>query len=97
LECLQECVPKDVPGIVFLSGGLKSIDATMILNEINKLNDSFWKLSFSYGRALQEDALKAWAGKNENKNIAQKVFLHRAKMNWLASKGEWDNNLEKNL
>ena len=79
-ECLKENVPKDVPGIVFLSGGLSSIDATMILNEINNFNDSPWKLSFSYGRALQENALKTWAGKNENITEAQKVFLHRAKI-----------------
>ena len=94
LSCLYNSVPKTVPGIVFLSGGLSSINATMILNEINKLNGSPWKLSFSYGRALQEDALKAWAGKNENKDIMQKIFLHRAKMNSLACHGKWDSSLE---
>ena len=83
-----------MPGIVFLSGGLSSINATMILNEINKLNSASWNLSFSYGRALQEDALKAWAGKNENKNIVQDIFLHRAKMNSLACHGKWDTSLE---
>ena len=94
LKCLTKTVPKEVPGIVFLSGGLSSIDATMILNEINKLNNAPWNLSFSYGRALQEDALKAWAGKNENKNRVQDIFLHRAKMNSLACHGKWDTSLE---
>ncbi len=83
-----------MPGIVFLSGGLSSIDATMILNEINKLNCSSWNLSFSYGRALQEDALKAWAGKSKNKNTVQNIFLHRAEMNSLACHGKWDTSLE---
>ena len=94
LKCLTETVPKEVPGIVFLSGGLSSIDATMILNEINKLNGAPWNLSFSYGRALQENALKAWAGRNENKNKIQDIFLHRAKMNSLACHGKWDASLE---
>ena len=94
LLCLRDCVPEKVPGIVFLSGGLSSINATMILNEINKLNDCPWKLSFSYGRALQEDALKIWAGKKENKDKAQRIFLHRAKMNSLACQGKWDSMLE---
>ena len=83
-----------VPGIVFLSGGLSSINATIILNEINKLNNTPWNLSFSYGRALQEDALKTWAGKSENKNAVQDIFLHRAKMNSLACRGKWDTSLE---
>ena len=94
LKCLNETVPKEVPGIVFLSGGLSSINATMILNEINKSNSAPWNLSFSYGRALQEDALKTWAGKNENKNRVQDIFLHRAKMNSLACHGKWDTSLE---
>ena len=66
----------------------------MILNEINKLNSASWNLSFSYGRALQEDALKVCAGKSENKNVAQNIFLHRAKMNSLACHGKWDASLE---
>jgi len=94
LLCLRDCVSEQVPGIVFLSGGLSSVNATMILNEINKLNDYPWKLSFSYGRALQEDALKIWAGKKENEDKAQRVFLHRAKMNSLACQGKWDYALE---
>ena len=94
LKCLTETVPQEVPGIVFLSGGLSSLNATMILNEINKLNNALWNLSFSYGRALQENALKAWAGKNENKNAVQNIFLHRAKMNSLACQGKWDTSLE---
>ena len=85
-----------MPGIVFLSGGLSSINATMVLNEINKLKNAPWKLSFSYGRALQEDALIAWGGKSENKNMVQKIFLHRAKMNSLACYGKWDKSLEEN-
>ena len=94
LKCLTETVPIEVPGVVFLSGGLSGINATMILNEINKLNGGPWNLSFSYGRALQEDALKTWAGKNENKNRVQDIFLHRAKMNSLACHGKWDTSLE---
>ena len=93
-KCLSETVPKEVPGIVFLSGGLTSIKATMILNQINKSNNAPWNLSFSYGRALQEDALKAWAGKIENKNLVQKIFLHRARMNSLACEGKWETSLE---
>jgi len=68
----------------------------MILNEINKLKSAPWKLSFSYGRALQEDALIAWGGKSGNKNMVQKIFLHRAKMNSLACHGKWDVSLEEN-
>ena len=97
LECLNKTVPKEVPGIIFLSGGLSSIDATMILNEVNKLTNTSWKLSFSYGRALQEHALKVWAGENENKNLTQKTFLHRAKMNSLACFGKWEKNLEEDI
>ena len=63
-------------------------------NEINKLKNAPWKLSFSYGRALQEDALIAWGGKSENKSMVQKIFLHRAKMNSLACYGKWDTSLE---
>ncbi len=96
LKCLKETVPNDVPGIIFLSGGLSSLDATMILNEINDLKEKKpWKISFSYGRALQENALKTWLGKNENKENAQKIFLHRAKMNSLASAGKWNESFEK--
>ena len=62
--------------------------------QIVTLNDARWNLSFSYGRALQEDALKAWAGKNENKNKVQEIFLHRAKMNSLACNGKWETSLE---
>ena len=94
IKCLKECVPEDVPGIVFLSGGLSSLDATEILNEINNLEKVPWKLSFSYGRALQEDALKKWSGESKNKALSQKVFMHRAKMNCMASQGKWDKSLE---
>ena len=98
LECLNKTVPKEVPGIIFLSGGLSSINATMILNEVNKLvGNAPWKLSFSYGRALQEHALKVWAGENKNKILTQKTFLHRAKMNSLACFGKWEKNLEEDI
>ena len=97
IKCLNETVPNEVPGIIFLSGGLSSLDATMVLNEINRLGKMPWKLSFSFGRALQENALKTWLGKNENKIETQKVFLHRARMNSLACLGKWDENLEKNI
>ena len=98
LECLNKTVPKEVPGIIFLSGGLSSINATMILNEVNKLvGNAPWKLSFSYGRALQEHALKVWAGENKNKILTQKTFLHRAKMNSLACFGKWKKNLEEDI
>ena len=97
LECLNKTVPKEVPGIIFLSGGLSSINATMILNEVNKLGNAPWKLSFSYGRALQEHALKVWSGENKNKSLTQKTFLHRAKMNSLACFGKWKKNLEEDI
>jgi len=97
LQCLKETVSNEVPGIIFLSGGLSSLDATMVLNEINKLEKMPWKLSFSYGRALQEHALKAWMGKDENKEAAQKFFLHRAKMNSMACLGKWNKSLEQDI
>ena len=97
LQCLKETVPREVPGILFLSGGLSSLNATMILNEINKLEKTPWKLSFSYGRALQEHALKEWIGKNENKGTTQKIFLHRAKMNSMACLGKWEKSLEQDM
>ena len=97
IQCLKETVPNEVPGIIFLSGGLNSLDATMLLNEINKLGQLNCKLSFSYGRALQEHALKAWLGKNENKENTQKIFMHRAKMNSMACLGKWKKSLELNI
>ena len=94
VDCFKECVPEEVPGIVFLSGGQSEIEATENLNEINKIENTPWKLSFSYGRALQSSALQAWQGKSENEDSCSRAFTHRAKMNSLASKGMWSNELE---
>ena len=95
VECLEKNVPSEVPGIAFLSGGQSEIESTRNLNEINKINDTGFLITFSYGRGLQASALKEF-GKNQNniENI-QKAFNHRAKMNGLSSKGEWAENLEK--
>ena len=95
LICLKKNVPSEVPGIAFLSGGQSEIEASRNLNEINKLNDTNFLITFSYGRGLQASALKEF-GKDQNnlKNI-QKAFDHRAKMNGLSSKGQWNEELEK--
>ncbi len=95
LECLKKNVPKDVPGIAFLSGGQSEIESSKNLNEINKINNTNFLITFSYGRGLQASALKEF-GKNQNnlENI-QKAFNHRAKMNSLSSKGKWSEGLEK--
>jgi fructose-bisphosphate aldolase, class I len=96
LKCLKENVPNDVPGIAFLSGGQTEVEATQNLNEINKINDTNFLMSFSYGRALQQSALKNW-GKNINDTSnTQKIFNHRSKMNSLSTSGEWSLNLENN-
>ena len=84
LECLTKNVPSKVPGIAFLSGGQSDELATLHLNEINK-HDTNWNVTFSYGRALQQSALKIWAGKSENARAAQEALLSRAKSNSLAS------------
>ena len=94
LECLMANVPSDLPGITFLSGGQSDILATAHLDAMNKIGGFSWKVSFSYGRALQAAALKAWMGKPENMFISQDALSHRAKMNKLASLGEWDHGLE---
>ena len=94
LNCLLENVPSNLPGITFLSGGQSDINATAHLDAMNKIGGNPWKLSFSYGRALQQAALKTWSGKQDNMEAAQKAFSHRAKMNMLAAKGEWSENLE---
>lgn len=94
LDCFRKTVPEAVPGIVFLSGGQSDQDATAHLDAMNKLGNLPWKLSFSYGRALQAAPLKAWGGKAENVPAAQAAFLHRAKMNGLAALGQWDASLE---
>ena len=88
-------VPSEVPGIAFLSGGQSEIEASKNLNEINKINDTNFLITFSYGRGLQASALKEFGKDQQNTNNIQKAFNHRAKMNGLSSKGEWSENLEK--
>ncbi|MEO1040213.1 MAG: class I fructose-bisphosphate aldolase [Pseudomonadota bacterium] len=94
VQCLSNCVPSAVPGIAFLSGGQSDVDATAHLHLMNAAYDLPWPLTFSYGRALQAAPLKAWAGKAGNVEAAQAAFNHRARMNGLASLGEWDESLE---
>ena len=94
IDCLKAYVPDDLPGVTFLSGGQSDIDATAHLDAMNKIGGFNWKLSFSYGRALQQPALKAWMGKIENSILAQQALSHRALMNKLASEGKWDISLE---
>ena len=94
LQCLKSSVPDELPGIVFLSGGQSDLDATAHLDAMNKIGGFKWKLSFSYGRALQHAALKTWAGKDDNLEAAQKAFSHRAVMNMKAAQGQWDKSLE---
>jgi fructose-bisphosphate aldolase class I len=87
-------VPALVPGIVFLSGGQSEVEATGNLNAINQVGGP-WPLSFSYGRALQASALDAWRGEAGNVETAQEAFLHRARMNWLATAGQWTAEVEQ--
>ena len=94
LKCLKSSVPSEVPGIAFLSGGQSEIEATENLNLINKYNDTNFIMSYSYGRALQQSALKFWSKNIQNIEGTQKVFNHRAKMNTLAAKGKWSKDLE---
>ena len=94
LECLTNSVPSEVPGIAFLSGGQSEIEATENLNLINKNNNTNFIMSFSYGRALQQSALKFWSKDIQNIEGTQKIFNHRAKMNTLAAQGKWSKNLE---
>lgn len=95
LKVFKRTVPAAIPGIVFLSGGQSDLEATAHLGAMNKMGPLPWKLSFSYGRALQAAPQKAWAGKADNVPAAQAAFAHRAKMNSLASKGEYSADLEK--
>jgi fructose-bisphosphate aldolase, class I len=95
IKCLKACVPPAVPGIAFLSGGQSDEDATAHLNALNKGSDLPWHLTFSYGRALQAAPQKAWSGKSANVPAAQRAFAHRARMNSLATLGEWNPDLEK--
>ena len=94
LNCLKENVPKDIPGITFLSGGQTELEATKNLNEINKINNSNFIMSFSYGRALQQSALKFWSKNTNNINGTQDTFNHRAHMCSLATQGKWSEELE---
>ena len=95
LNCLKENVPKDVPGIAFLSGGQTELEATKNLNEINKINNSNFIMSYSYGRALQQSALKFWSKDINNIKGIQDTFNHRANMCSLAAQGKWSEELEK--
>jgi fructose-bisphosphate aldolase, class I len=95
VKVLKACVPAAVPGIAFLSGGQSDEEATAHLNAMNRIGSLPWPLTFSYGRALQAAPQKAWAGKVENVAAGQRAFTHRARMNALASQGEWTNELEK--
>jgi fructose-bisphosphate aldolase, class I len=95
IRLLKSCVPAAVPGIAFLSGGQSDEDATAHLNAMNRIGGLPWPLTFSYGRALQAAPQKAWSGKAENVAAGQRAFTHRARMNSLASKGEWRAELEQ--
>jgi len=95
LRVLKACVPPAVPGIAFLSGGQSEVEATAHLDAMNKIGNVPWKLTFSYGRALQAAPQKAWLGKAENVGAAQAAFTHRAAMNGLASTGKWSVDREQ--
>jgi fructose-bisphosphate aldolase class I len=95
VKLLKACVPGAVPGIAFLSGGQSDEEATAHLDAMNRIGGLPWKLTFSYGRALQAAPQKAWSGKSENVAAAQRAFAHRAKMNGLATLGQWKADLEK--
>ena len=95
LDCLSKNVPSKVPGIAFLSGGQSEVEASKNLNEINKINNTQFLITYSYGRGLQASALKAFGKDLNNLKDVQNAFAHRAKMNSLSSKGEWNANLEK--
>ena len=94
LECIKNSVPNEVPGIAFLSGGQSEIEATENLNLINKNNNTNFIMTFSYGRALQQSALKAWSNDVKNVEATQNTFNHRAKMCALAAQGKWSSELE---
>ena len=94
LKCLKNSVPSEVPGIAFLSGGQSELEATENLDLINKHNETSFIMSFSYGRALQQSALRFWSKNTKNIEGTQKVFNHRAKMNTLAAQGKWSKDLE---
>jgi fructose-bisphosphate aldolase, class I len=95
VRVLRACVPAAVPGIAFLSGGQSDEEATAHLDAINRIGGVPWRLTFSYGRALQAAPQRAWSGKSENVAAAQRAFSHRARMNGLATLGQWKSDLEK--
>ncbi len=95
VRVLRACVPAAVPGIAFLSGGQSDEEATAHLDAMNKVGGLPWRLTFSYGRALQAAPQKAWSGRPENIAAAQRAFAHRAMMNGLATLGQWKEDLEK--
>ena len=94
LKCIKNNLPSEVPGVAFLSGGQTELEATQNLNEINKQNKTTFSFTYSYGRALQQSALKTWSKNINDTNAVQIVFDSRAKMNSLATKGEWSSDLE---
>jgi len=94
LRCLKKSVPNEVPGIAFLSGGQSEVEATENLNLINTNNDTNFIMTYSYGRALQQSALKFWSKNIEDKEGTQSIFNHRARMNTLAAQGKWSSELE---
>ena len=94
LQCLKSNVPAEVPGIAFLSGGQSEFEATKNLNAINKINDSDFAITFSYGRALQQSALSNWGKNQDDITNTQKIFNHRAKMNSLSSTGKWTEDID---
>jgi fructose-bisphosphate aldolase class I len=96
LRVLSAYVPAEVPGVVFLSGGMTDEEATSRLNEMNRRGGASWELSFSYGRALQQPSLKAWSGRAENVEAGQAALAHRARMNGLARSGAWSPDMESN-
>jgi fructose-bisphosphate aldolase class I len=95
IRCLKACVPAAVPGIAYLSGGQSDELATAHLSRMNEIGGFPWQMTFSYGRALQAAPQKAWSGKDDNVGAAQAAFLHRARMNGLASQGKWNEVLER--
>ena len=94
LECLKNSVPNEVPGVAFLSGGQSEVEATQNLDLINKNNKTKFIMTYSYGRALQQSALKIWSENNQNIDATQNIFNHRARMCSLAAKAKWSNKLE---
>ena len=94
VNCLKENVPSEVPGIAFLSGGQSELEATKNLNAINQINNTKFIMTFSYGRALQQSALKYWSKNQEDLEKTKKIFDHRSKMNSLSAKAEWSEEIE---